>query len=159
MPYLKQRGRNSTDGSWRGLPERLERARSARGLSQADLSRRSGVAKSLLSRIESQERPSLAAETLLRLSAALGVRPEWLWHGTGVMDAGGELTEHEKLAQAIEQSGRAFHRTVVAVANAFATEGERHMIDGWLDRLREIEKRLEPLLPENYARTVARGPR
>jgi transcriptional regulator with XRE-family HTH domain len=153
MPYLKKvRSRSSAaqGGSgiaWRELPKRVEEARVARGLTQAELSRRSGVSRPLLSRIESEGRPSLAAETLLRLSAALGVRPEWLWCGTGMMDAAGQVVEQEVLAEAVKRSTGAYELPVIAAANAFAAGGERHTVDGWLARLDEIQAMLGPLLP------------
>jgi transcriptional regulator with XRE-family HTH domain len=152
MPYTKRTSRKSSgDGgaTWRKLPTRLLLARGAQGYSQADLSRESGVADSLLSRIENEERPSLAAETLFRLATALQVRPEWLWRGTGPMMADGsdDMTSHEVLAEAVEKAHGRFHSSVIATANVFARGGERHTVDGWLTRLDEIQGALRSLLP------------
>jgi transcriptional regulator with XRE-family HTH domain len=152
MPYYKRTSRKSSEkanATWRKLPTRLLLARGSRGYSQADLARHSGVAGSLLSRIENEERPSLAAETLFRLASALGVRPEWLWRGTGPMLADGsdDISSHEMLAQAVEQSRGRFHASVIATADVFARGGERHTAEGWITRLEEIQQALAPLLP------------
>lgn len=150
MPYLKKRkGKFASiaDGAWRELPVRLEAARRARALSQADLSRLSGVARSLLSRLESTQRPSLAAETLLRLSAALGVRAEWLWRGEGPMDAVEHDTDRRQFLAAVEGRADKYPASVIAVATTFVNAGERHTTAGWLARLDEIHSILAPLLP------------
>jgi transcriptional regulator with XRE-family HTH domain len=126
----------------------LEQVRKARTLSQADLSRRSGVAKSLLSRLESDLRPSLAAETLLRLSSALGVRPEWLWRGEGPMDATERNADWEQFTAALEGKASNYPAPVIAVANSLALGGERHTTQGWIARLDEIQSILAPILPE-----------
>lgn len=152
MPYYKRTSRKSSDkvtATWRKLPTRLLLARGSRGYSQADLARRSGVADSLLSRIENEERPSLAAETLFRLATALDVRPEWLWRGTGPMLADGsdDMTAHEALADAVEKVRGRFHASVIATADVFARGGERHDVEGWVTRLEEIQRALAPLLP------------
>ena len=52
---------------------RLEELREARGLSQAELARRSGVPQSTISRIEAGETGSITLGNLERLADALGV--------------------------------------------------------------------------------------
>jgi len=142
--------------AWRSFPERLARARAASGLSRVELARRSGVATSLLSRLENYPRPWVAAETLLRLSQTLSVRPHWLWFGVGpqsveelrclenepVLDA----TVTEILGQAISQAPRPYHAMTVATARTFAVRGERHTAAGWRARLDEIQGVLAPLV-------------
>jgi transcriptional regulator with XRE-family HTH domain len=151
MPYLKKRKAkfaSIADGAWRELPVRLEAARRARALSQADLSRKSNVARSLLSRLESTERPSLAAETLLRLSDALGVRPHWLWKGTGPMNMAEDDPELREFAATLDGVAAKYSASALAVAKTFATAGERHTPSGWIARLDEIESILAPILPK-----------
>jgi transcriptional regulator with XRE-family HTH domain len=150
VPYLKKRKakfESIADGGWREMPARLEKLRSARALSQADLSRKSGVAKSLLSRLESVERPSMAAETLLRLAAALDVRPEWLWRGEGPMDAAEHSAERKQFTAVLEGKADKYHAAVIAVATTLAAGGERHTTAGWIARLDEIQSMLAPILP------------
>ncbi len=52
---------------------RLEELREAKGLSQAELARRSGVPQSTISRIEAGETGSISLVNLERLADALGV--------------------------------------------------------------------------------------
>jgi len=61
------------------MQETLTRKRESKGLKQVDLARLAGISESLLSRIESGhvKRPSF--ETVRRLAAALGTRPEKLF--------------------------------------------------------------------------------
>ena len=130
------------------MPVRLEKMRRARALSQAELSRKSGVAKSLLSRLESTERPSMAAETLLRLAAALEVRPEWLWRGEGPMDVAEQSAERRQFMAVLEGKADKYHASVLAVATTLSSGGERHTSAGWIARLDEIQSILAPILPQ-----------
>ena len=141
--------------------ERLVKTRELRGLTQSELAVQAGISKSALSRLESFVRGSTEAETVLRLSDVLEVRPEWLWWGREPFEASPaerRLTElrrrleksdveDENLALALKKSRQIYHDGVVVLANALARRGERHTPDGWLARLEEIRERLEPLLP------------
>ena len=142
-----------------GFGARLGEARLHRGMSQADLALASGVGTSVLSRLERETRRSTEAETLLKLSAALNVRPEWLWRGEEPMVADAtranwkkqsaplEDVEDANLKLAIAKSRKSFHRTVLAVAVSLSREGERHSLSGWRARLEEIRETLAPILP------------
>src|SRR5687768_14349839 len=63
---------------------RLEEYRAARGISQAELARRSGVAQSTISRLEAGKSRSVDFDTLDRLSEALGVNAALLICHQGV---------------------------------------------------------------------------
>ena len=56
----------------------LRKFRIDRGFSQADLSRRSGVDPSIISRLENRRRHRANYETTIRLARALAIRPEVL---------------------------------------------------------------------------------
>ena len=141
--------------------ERLVKMRELRGFTQSDLAVRAGISKSALSRLESFVRGSTEAETVLRLSDVLGVRPEWLWWGREPSEASPaerRLTElrkkleksdveDENLALALKKSRQTYHDGIVILASSLARRGERHTPDGWLARLDEIRERLKPLLP------------
>ena len=60
------------------IGERIQRLRTQRGLSQADLAERSGVGQSLLSRIERGSRPNPTADILRRLAKTLGCTTDYL---------------------------------------------------------------------------------
>jgi transcriptional regulator with XRE-family HTH domain len=142
-----------------GFGGRLAEARLHGGMSQADLALASGVGTSVLSRLERETRRSTEAETLLKLSTALNVRPEWLWRGEEPMVADAARAEWKKhsapledvedanLRLAIAKSRKAFHRSVLAVAVALSRDGERHSVNGWRARLEEIRDALAPILP------------
>ena len=141
--------------------ERLVKMRNLRGLSQSDLAVRAGISKSVLSRLESFVRDSTEAETVLRLSDALGVRPEWLWWGRGPTEPDqaerrfNELrrklekadVEEADLAAALKKAAKAYHDVVITVAGSLASRGERHTVNGWIARLDEIEEQLRAVLP------------
>ena len=57
---------------------RLRELREAKGLSQAALARASGVSRTLINRIESDERPNVTIEVLEKLADALEVSPSTL---------------------------------------------------------------------------------
>lgn len=57
---------------------RLQELRDRRGLSQAELARRSGVSQATISRIEAGKTKGVDLVTLDRLSRALGVSPRSL---------------------------------------------------------------------------------
>jgi transcriptional regulator with XRE-family HTH domain len=143
-----------------GFGQRLERARLHRAMTQADLAVKSGVGKSVLSRLEREVRRSTEAETLLRLSAALDVRPQWLWHGEEPMElrdakraswkkhsAPIEDIDDANLKIAIAKSRKSFHRSILAVAVSLSRDGERHTVSGWRARLEEIRESLAAILP------------
>ncbi len=147
-----------------GFGARLEAARTKRQLTQSQLAERTGLGKSLLSRLEREVRGSTEAETLLKLTAVLEVRPEWLWRGEGPMDispterklwAERKLWEDAVLGASHDPNLRAsitelaskFHPSVVAVAETLSRNGERHTVSGWKNRLAEIDESLSPILP------------
>ena len=65
---------------------RLRHARKARGLTQVKLAQLSGVKQASVSDLERGESKSYRGSTLLSLSRALNVSPEWLSHGKGSME-------------------------------------------------------------------------
>ncbi|TDF26198.1 XRE family transcriptional regulator [Delftia tsuruhatensis] len=77
------------------LPQRLIKARSGHGWSQADLAEVSGVAAAQISRYE-QGRSKPRTEVTAKLAKALAVRFEWLAYGDGSPDAGDLVPEHPK---------------------------------------------------------------
>lgn len=130
-------------------------------MSRKDLAVAANISESGLCRLETNPGGSTEAETVFRLGRALGVRPEWLWHGIEPMDLTpadkriAELrrklenveVEDEELDQAIRKGTKRHHTAIIAVANTFARNGERHTVDGWIARLDEITEKLSPLLP------------
>lgn len=77
------------------LPQRLIKARSGHGWSQADLAEVSGVAAAQISRYE-QGRSKPRTEVTAKLAKTLAVRFEWLAYGDGSPDAGDLVPEHPK---------------------------------------------------------------
>lgn len=140
--------------------ERLVKMRNLRGLSQSDLAIRAGISKSVLSRLESFVRDSTEAETVLRLSDALGVRPEWLWWGRGPTEPDQAERRFNELRRKVEKAdvedselagalkkAKSYHQVVVTVAGSLASRGERHTVTGWIARLDEIQEQLRAVLP------------
>lgn len=81
------------------IAERLKDARERAGLTQPELAARAGVSSGTIGNIESGARKS--PRELLAIAAAVGVRPEWLQHGRGPMEASGDhVAEPEGLYQA-----------------------------------------------------------
>ena len=138
---------------------RLASIRNARGLSRGDLASKAEVTESLLCRLETYPRGSTEAETIFRLATALDVRPEWLWRGIEPREISAgekrlaelrrnfEKVTDEQLAQGLKKASHRYHHSIVAVAETFARNGERHTADGWIARLDEISEKLSPLLP------------
>lgn len=77
------------------LSQRLVKARSGHGWSQADLAEVSGVAAAQISRYEAS-RSKPRAEVVAKLAKALAVRFEWLAYGQGniELEDGGEVPLH-----------------------------------------------------------------
>lgn len=65
------------------LGKRLQRARQLAGISQSELSRLAGAKRSYVGLLERGVRTRPEARLLMALSAALGVRAEWLLTGQG----------------------------------------------------------------------------
>jgi transcriptional regulator with XRE-family HTH domain len=163
MSKIQARGRRGTDASARsnGFGERLASTRELREMSRKDLALAANISESGLCRLEVNPGGSTEAETIFRLARALGVRPEWLWHGIEPMDLTpadrriAELrrklenaeVEDPQLDQAIRKGAKRYHPAIIAVANTFARNGERHTVDGWIARLEEVTEKLSPLLP------------
>lgn len=138
---------------------RLAKVRVERGFSRDDLAERANVTNSLLCRLETTPRNSTEAETIFRLARALKVRSEWLWWGVlpknvetaeqevADMRAALAKSKEESLSAALKKAKRQYHPGVIALAEAFAKNGERHTADGWLARLDEIAETMAPLIP------------
>ena len=77
------------------LAQRLIKARSGHGWSQADLAEVSGVAAAQISRYEAG-RSKPRSEVVAKLAKSLAVRFEWLAYGQGEieLDDGGEVPKH-----------------------------------------------------------------
>jgi transcriptional regulator with XRE-family HTH domain len=65
---------------------RLRHARKARGMTQTDLAKASGVKQASISQLETGESKSFRGATLLSLARALNISPDWLSHGRGPME-------------------------------------------------------------------------
>ena len=76
--------------------ERLKRLRELAGLSQTELSRRSGMPRPLISMLESGKRSGLTAESARNLARALGVTIDYLIGDSTFGDPDAE--EEESLA-------------------------------------------------------------
>lgn len=75
------------------LPQRLVKARSGHGWSQADLSEVSGVAAAQISRYEAgRSRPRM--EVVAKLAKAMGVNFDWLAYGKGLAEGGHEVPQY-----------------------------------------------------------------
>jgi ribosome-binding protein aMBF1 (putative translation factor) len=61
----------------RDLLKRLGRERRRRGLSLADVAERSGIDRSVISRLENGRQPNPTVTTLCRYAAALGLQLSW----------------------------------------------------------------------------------
>jgi DNA-binding XRE family transcriptional regulator len=66
--------RMATVGQLQELLAQLKAAREAKGLSLADLTERTGMDRSALSKLENGQRPNPTVETLMRYAAAVGKR-------------------------------------------------------------------------------------
>lgn len=86
------------------LRDRLIYARTLRGLSQAELARRSGCAQSAIGNIESGERKSL--RNLIEVARVLNCDPGWLYDGKGAKPMGGRA----QLLADIRQATNAMNR-------------------------------------------------
>lgn len=75
------------------LSQRLIKARSGHGWSQADLAEVSGIAAAQISRYE-QGRSKPRAEVTAKLAKALAVSFEWLAYGHGHIDDGSEVPKY-----------------------------------------------------------------
>ncbi|MDH0776363.1 helix-turn-helix domain-containing protein [Delftia tsuruhatensis] len=75
------------------LPQRLIKARSGHGWSQADLAEVSGVAAAQISRYE-QGRSKPRTEVTAKLAKALAVSFEWLAYGRGPIDDGSDVPRY-----------------------------------------------------------------
>ena len=65
------------------LAVNLKKYRIARGISQHELSRRSGVSCCIINWMEAGKRYNITLKTLVRLAEALGVKFAELFHGQG----------------------------------------------------------------------------
>ena len=70
-----------------GFGERLKACRKAKGWTQVNLSRATGIPQADLCRIEGGYRPCPSADRALRVAHALGVSVEWLVFGDGAAEA------------------------------------------------------------------------
>jgi transcriptional regulator with XRE-family HTH domain len=68
------------------LKDRIREARQARKMTQIQLAKAASIKQPSLSELETGESKTLSGDTLIALSAALRVRPEWLQNGKGQMD-------------------------------------------------------------------------
>lgn len=76
---------------------RLRHARRERRMSQIDLAKAAGIKQPSVSELESGETKEISGPTLISISGALKVRPEWLVNGKGPMDdALGTLADDER---------------------------------------------------------------
>src|SRR5262245_36671120 len=76
LPDLIARHRERTAAldPLRGLLDQLKAAREEKGLSLADLTERTGMDRSALSKLETGQRPNPTIETLVRYAEAVGKR-------------------------------------------------------------------------------------
>lgn len=63
---------------------RLKELRAAQRMSQEELSRKSGVSRTIISRLESEKEYTTLTSTLTRLAAALGVKTYELFYAKTV---------------------------------------------------------------------------
>lgn len=75
--------------------QRIKEARQIRGLTQADLSRASGVSQTGISALELGRGKTATGENLFALADALRVNPRWLISGEGPMDD--DTSDRQKL--------------------------------------------------------------
>src|SRR5579885_1356613 len=70
------------------LGTRLRHARKEREVSQAALAKAVGIKQPSVSELESGETKEMSGPVLLAVCEFLRIRPQWLLHGKGEMDAG-----------------------------------------------------------------------
>lgn len=85
--------------NWMKLSDRLKAARDRAGLTQEQLSKKSGVAQQVISKLENGKQQETAG--IVKIAIACGVRPEWLDMEQGEM-VDGLYVHDEKLKQLLK---------------------------------------------------------
>ncbi len=98
------------------LHENLKRIRKDKGLNQEQLAERSGISKGQLSKLETGEQSNPVLQTVVALSAALGVSIEELVFGEGGPN------EMQYLLNAIEKMPKDKQRTIKELIVAFIAQ-------------------------------------
>jgi transcriptional regulator with XRE-family HTH domain len=73
------------------MPDRLNEAFEARGLSGYAVAQKSGVSQGTISRLRAGKRGTPSGQTLYKLALALGISLDWLCAGVGERDKGNPL--------------------------------------------------------------------
>lgn len=77
--------------------KRIRSARKLRRMNQVELAKKAGIRQPTLSDIETGETKMLEGGTLIALSGALEVRPEWIMSGQLPMESGNFAMQNDKL--------------------------------------------------------------
>lgn len=102
----------------RKISERLKAARSAKGWTQADLARQSGVSRQTIAQVETDRNKK--PEKLMELAKALEVSPGWLQFGIeGLDDVSKEALQ---AAIALDKLDEKQKRMIIAAINSAAED-------------------------------------
>ncbi|MFW0822449.1 hypothetical protein C0Q87_01360 [Klebsiella aerogenes] len=113
------------------LAERLKEARSKRGLTQKALGELVGVSQAAIQKIETGK--ANQTTKLVEIANALGVQPEWLSSGEGVMNTGGE---HAAKVQSRNSASDTFR---VDVLDLTVSAGPGIINNEFIEVLRSVE--------------------
>ncbi|EMJ5171315.1 helix-turn-helix transcriptional regulator [Klebsiella aerogenes] len=113
------------------LAERLKEARSKRGLTQKALGELVGVSQAAIQKIETGK--ANQTTKLVEIANALGVQPEWLSSGEGVMNTGGE---HSAQIQSRNSASDTFR---VDVLDLTVSAGPGIINNEFIEILRSVE--------------------
>jgi transcriptional regulator with XRE-family HTH domain len=115
---------------------RVREARELRGLNQKQLAQACGIKQSSISEIETGETKVMGGDTLLAISAALKVRPAWIYYNKGPRESSkaDSLTPEESkiLAtyNALTPKRKHIFHTVLNTLMGEASKPKRNSTDG-----------------------------
>lgn len=125
-------------GSRVGIGDRIRIAREFRGISMNELGKRSGLGKSVISRLEAgQQGPTGPGMTTIeRIAGALDVRAGWLFTEEGGMELVTDPVPRRALATAIAREAGWLDGAIQAVLALNVPNAEDRTTVWWIDAIR-----------------------
>ena len=101
---------------------RITIAREKQGINKSEFARRVGVSTATTADWESGTIKMIDGRNLVKVSAVLNVRPEWLMNGSGLMDAedeeGAVVREFDRIYRSVTTEGQSFLKGSLAAAES-----------------------------------------